>query len=89
MLHWPKSFDDSLEPTWVVELSLTAEPPAPRDDEQDDEPTKTGKLRKVLLQFKWHYAFDPDGSQSPLPVENDFMAQALAGRAIHWVGGDA
>ena len=77
------------DPEWVVGLSAIAKPPQPReldDDDDDDvedvEEAKTGKWTGLQLDFSWSDSF---GQGEHEPVANDFMAQALAGRALLWV----
>ena len=72
---------------WTV--SAIAKPPQPReldDDDDDDvedvEEAKTGKWTGLQLDFSWS---DSSGHGEHEPVANDFMAQALAGRALLWV----
>ena len=88
-LQWPSHRNGSYDPEWVVGLSAIAKPPQPReldDDDDDDiedvEEAKTGKWTGLQLDFSWSDSF---GQGEHEPVANDFMAHALAGRALLWV----
>ena len=91
-LKWPEAYN-----RLVVELSAAVEDPrkmTPDGDEEGSvEALRTGKWWAIRLDFMWSRAHTPglvrgvrdlDDDAGP-PVECDFIAQALAGRAIDWV----
>ena len=92
-LKWPEGY----EPSWMVELSAIVEDPKKTRPEGGEEGSagalRTGKWWGVRLDFMWTLGHTPgvvrgvrdlDDDAGPR-VECDFIAQALAGRAIDWV----
>ena len=66
-----------IRPEWCVNIEAYVE--RPNAEEGHDNP-KSGKWLGFILGFEW-----PRCDNRTKSVENDFIAQALAGRAIDWI----